>query len=196
MVGNLKITFGCMFSGKTSKLINDIHIYLDIMKKLNIPCKSFIINHELDNRNLSHSGVLTTHSKCVKVPSDEIVMIKTSKLEDIYENVKDATYIGIDECQFFEDLFPFVLKLISEGKYIHCIGLISDTKMEKFGKLLDLFPYADDIEQVKAYCLDCMKSKLDLGSNASFTKWISNDDKLNDISVGDSNYAPCCRKHF
>lgn len=198
MSGYLKITFGSMFSGKSSDLLRDIHEYVDVMNKIKgSTFKAVIINHSCDLRDISKAGILSSHSTCDKKPSELIEMIKTSKLEDVYEKLKEATYIGIDESQFFEDLVPYVKKLVLDGKYVHCSGLISDTNMDKFGNLPDLFPFADDIIQNKAFCMSCVEEKsYNRGMNASFNKWlgpISKDDK---IVVGDKLYAPVCRKHF
>lgn len=199
MSGYLKITFGSMFSGKSSDLIKDAHEYVDVMNKTveEVYFKAVIINHESDERNISKVGVISSHSTCGKIPSDKIKMIKSSNLFDVYDLIKDSTYVAIDECQFFDNLEEFVKKLVKEGKYVHCCGLISDTNMEKFGKLTDLIHFADTVVQNKAFCIECLKEdSFHQGTNASFNKWIGPKNKDDKIVVGDKLYASVCRKHF
>ena len=67
--GYLKIILGCMYAGKTSKLIN---IY-NMMKLSNIP--TMVINYEEDNRY--DVNLLSTHDKKM------IPCVKTLKLMDL-----------------------------------------------------------------------------------------------------------------
>ena len=62
MTSYLEITFGPMFSGKTTNLIHKIHTYLDIHSFKGKEKKGLIINYSEDNRDLNKCGNLTTHS--------------------------------------------------------------------------------------------------------------------------------------
>tara|TARA_B100000963_G_scaffold360031_1_gene389383 strand:- start:1260 stop:1841 length:582 start_codon:yes stop_codon:yes gene_type:complete len=177
--GYLELILGCMFSGKTSALIE---IY-----KQNILCKKkcLVINYSGDTRY--SSSRLTTHDKC------EIPCVFTENLLELENNNNDEyrpdnnEIILINEGQFFPDLIPFVNKYLNERhKTIYICGLDGDYKREKFGNLLDLIPKADNYRKLKALCINCKN-----GTRAAFTFRLCNETKQ--TLIGSDEYIPVCR---
>jgi thymidine kinase len=184
-----------MYSEKTSDLIQNIRNHHIIDKIRGEVRKGLVVNHLSDDRQIKEVGSLTTHndsfSRSPLPPT--IKFIRTKKLNELYDIVGDYHYIAIDECQFFEDLIPFVKDMISSGKYVHCVGLIADSEQEEMGDMWKLIPYADDVIHKKAYCVHC-KSPY---RNASFTKYIGEGEKKGQIHIGaGQDYVPVCREHL
>ncbi|MCH9622047.1 MAG: Thymidine kinase [Chlamydiia bacterium] len=195
MSGFLKITFGPMYSEKTSDLIQNIRNHHIIDKIRGEIRKGLVVNHLSDEREIKGVGSLSTHndsfSRSPLPPT--INFIKTKKLTSLKKMLDEYNYIAIDECQFFEDLIPFVLEMIEKGKYVHCVGLIADSEQKEMGELWKLIPYADDVIHKKAYCVKC-KSPY---RNASFTKYIGEGEKRGQIHIGaGQEYVPVCREHL
>ena len=97
--GYLEIILGPMFSGKTTQLIQHY-------KKNNYIGKTVcVINYSEDTRY--HDSMLSTHDKIM------IPCIFSSKLgEEDKDLLQKADVIIINEGQFFDDLFEFVLEKV------------------------------------------------------------------------------------
>ena len=115
-----EIIIGPMFSGKTTELLRRISCLEAIGKKI------LIINHSLDSR--TDNSVLT-HSKHKKKA------IKVSKLLPVIDtdSFREADVIGIDEAQFFDDLYEFILKIEHMNKIVYISGLDGDYLRKPFG---------------------------------------------------------------
>ena len=194
MPGYLEITFGPMFSGKTTNLIEKINKYIDITTSKGIEKSGLVINSIKDDREGETSGCLTTHSSVKREASDKITYVKVKNLHEVDKNlIQDSDYIAIDESQFFTDLVEFVKEWIKLGKIIHCSGLIADVNRKLFGDLIYLFPFADEVTQLKAFCIECESHLM----NAPFTKLRKSTGKDGVIFVsGSEHYVPVCGKHF
>lgn len=180
----LKLYIGCMFSGKSTSLLNEISKYKVLTDKI------IVVNHVLDKKRQGNTGYLKTHSNKM-CPA-----IMLNKLYELYGEYKelylDAEIVVIDEGQFFEDLYPFIkaeLMKVGKRKIFIIGGLSGDYNMEPIGDIYRLIPLADEINKLNAYCVKCKD-----GTLASFTRrTISNDQQ---ILIGDSNvYIPVCRYH-
>ena len=195
MNGTLHITFGPMFSGKTSYLIKNLDNFITVEKMKNSSFKALVINSSLDNRNINKIGNLTTHSELThQFKGYDVVFANVKNLQDINQKIIDSVnYIAIDECQFFDDLEIYVKQWMTENKHIHCSGLIADVERNKFGHLLDLFPFASDVNMTKSFCVGCKKYE----KTAAFTKLKSTKIKKNviHVSVG-QDYVPVCQYHY
>ena len=83
--------------------------------------------------------------------------------------------------------------MISSGKYIHCVGLVSDSDQKQMGDMWKLIPFADDVVHKKAYCVYCKNCY----KNAAFTKYIGEQGKKGQVHVGaGQDYVPVCREHL
>ncbi|CAL5328663.1 unnamed protein product [Camellia sinensis] len=66
--------------------------------------------------------------------------------------------IGIDEAQFFDDLYDFCCKAADcDGKIVIVVGLDGDYLRRTFGSVLDIIPLADSITKLTARCELCGK---------------------------------------
>ena len=170
--GYLEIFIGPMFSGKTSKLI-------DLYKQYsfcNIPLA--VINHSSDTRY--DDTMLSTHDKIM------IPCIQTSYLARITNDMDNVEVILINEGQFFEDLYDFVVDMLKFNKKIYVSGLDGDFKREKFGKILDLIPLCDKVTKMTSLCSLCKN-----GTPGLFSMRLTNEKEQ--MLIGSSNYIPVCR---
>ena len=193
-VSYLEIILGCMYSGKTSKLVE---IYKQC-QFCNIPVA--VINHSIDKRY--DDNLLSTHDK-VMIPC-----IQTNKLIDVwyYNNINNddnhdtthlkflddsvklinADVILINEGQFFDDLYPAVKHMLQHGKQIYIGGLDGDFERKRFGQILDLIPLCDKVTKLTSLCSLCKNGTLGI-----FSKRITSEKEQ--TVVGSDNYIPVCR---
>tara|TARA_Y100000748_G_scaffold240922_1_gene205083 strand:- start:128 stop:691 length:564 start_codon:yes stop_codon:yes gene_type:complete len=176
-MGSLQLIYGCMFSGKTTKLI-------DIYNLLKINYKCLAINYIFDKR-------YTNDEKIVSHDNLSINCICIKDLEELINNldnlkkINEAEYIFINEAQFFKGLKSWVLYVKNTlKKNIILCGLDLDFKREKFGEMMDLYPYASELYNMKGICDNCKLNK------SLFThRLIEND---NQVLIGSSEYIPVC----
>ena len=145
------------------------------------------INHLFDAARTEGQSLLLTHNDHY-IPAHMV-----SRLEDVFTlpAYGSAAVIGIDECQFYSDLFECVLKMIErDGKIVYLAGLDGTFERKKFGQILDLVPYCDTVTKLAGVCKQC--STL---NNAIFSK--SYAQQTGDINVGGAEkYHAVCRRHF
>lgn len=188
--GTLHVFTGPMFSGKTTKLLNE----LTLLSDLNIENNIVLINHSLDNRDIKNK--VSSHSSSYKGLSDNIKIIRSSSLLEI--DTEDFDIIGIDEANFYEDLIPAVKLWLDKGIHIYCAGLDGNYKMEKFGHIAELLPISDTFVKLNALCKLCLECGNYNPKNlptAAFTSKLFNDSELIDIG-GSDKYMSVCRTHF
>ena len=176
----LKVYIGCMFSGKTTALLNEISKYKVIMESL------LVVNHNLDKERNNLGEFIMSHNgrKC------ESVMVSNLKEIIELEEYKQSRVIIIDEGQFYPDLYDTLRKELQSTKKRFIVGGLSgDFNMRPIGQMIDLIPLADEIIKLEAYCIYCKN-----GNKASFTKRIIQDTQTILIGKGDI-YVPVCRKH-
>ena len=175
MSSQVDVIIGSMFSGKSSELIRRCSTYESIKKQV------VIINHQIDKR--CKDDEVQTHSKTTHKA------IKTNRLLDLeFEEIPDV--IGIDEAQFFEDLYEFVVKMEKNDVKIIIAGLDGDFRRNTFGEILKCIPLADSVTKLHAMCSLCCD-----GTKASFTRRRCESDSI--IKVGaEEEYLAVCRKHY
>ncbi|PON90244.1 Thymidine kinase [Trema orientale] len=105
---------------------------------------------------------------------------------DAYEQLD---VIGIDEAQFFGDLYDFCREAADhDGKTIIVSGLDGDYLRRSFGSVLDIIPLADSVTKLTARCELC-------GKPAFFTLRKTQDTQTELIGGADV-YMPVCRQHY
>lgn len=174
--GSLSITLGPMFSGKTTWLVNKYDSLLS--QNANVA----VINYADDTRY--HDTMLSTHDR-VMIPC-----IQAKILTDVakHNSLISATYVLINEGQFFPDIYDTVIKMVEyENKHVFICGLDGDFKRNKFGGLIDLIPMANEICKLSAKCNEC-------NNPAPFSHRISCE--TSQIVIGSSNYIPLCRSCY
>jgi len=174
-VGYLSICFGCMFSGKTSWLLQQYKKYSYIGKKI---C---VINYADDKRY--DDKMLSTHDKQM------IPCIQTYSLESVRSILQENDVILINEGQFFKDLHLIVSELVDQNKIVHIAALDGDFKRNVFGDVLKLLPLCDDYKKVHALCANCKD-----GTQAAFSFRVTSENEQ--ISIGSDNYKPLCRRCY
>lgn len=181
-IGYLKVYIGCMFSGKTTALLNETEKYKVVTENV------LVVNHNFDairNANENASCIVSHTGR-----KDGCVMV--SKLGDILklEQYKRASVVIIDEGQFYPDLYEILKKELQSTKKRFIVGGLSgDFNMRPIGQMIDLIPLADEIVKLEAYCVYCRN-----GNKASFTRRIIKDTQTIVIGKGDI-YVPVCRHH-
>jgi len=176
--GSIKLIMGCMYSGKTSELLKD----KDRWESIGI--NTLIINFAGDNRYGDDSFVYSHTNKKAEC-------IKVNKLEEVdQQSINDHRIILINEGQFFCDLKHYVLEWCEKyKKHIVIAGLDGDFRREKFGEMLDLVMYANEVVKMKAFCAMCKD-----GTEGLFSWRLS--DETGQTVIGTSNYIPVCRYHY
>jgi thymidine kinase len=176
--GYLELIMGCMFSGKTSCLLTKVN------KLRSIGINPLIINSAINTRD--ENCVLNNHDK------QKIECITLKKLSDINIDILNSySHILIDESQFFSDLKISVIYWCDIlKKKISVFGLDGDFRREKFGEIIDLIPFADDVIKNKGYCAICKNTTPSL-----FSSRITLDNDQTLIGSGDK-YIPVCRNHY
>jgi len=176
-MGSLSIILGCMFSGKSTEIIQRYRKYKSQRKNV------FLINHISDIR-YGHNVVIT-HNK------DSVPCLSCNTLTDLLTSnkFKKADIIMIEEAQFFKDLFTFVTISVDKyNKIIVVAGLDGDYKRQAFGDVLKLIPYADEVIKLTTKCKHC-------NNKAIFTQRIVGNEQQCLVG-GKEYYIPVCRKHF
>lgn len=190
--GSISLIIGCMFAGKTSRIVAEVN------KLSSIGLVPLVINSMRDNRysmeedSGEENGVLTNY-----MHSHNRQKVKCVLVEHLFEIPKSILdnyqHILINEAQFFSDLKEIVVKWCDDyGKNIIVSGLNGDFKREKFGKISDLLSYADHVEMVKGYCKLCGSKS---PSYALFTMRTGSETDQTVVG-GEDNYIPVCRKHY
>ena len=169
----LEIIIGSMFSGKSTELIRRVKRY----KSIGMKC--CVINHSNDTR--IEGEFINTHD------GTSLPAIKTSDV--LLVNTKGYDTIAIDEGQFFLNLKVAVLLMVKAGKHVIVAGLSGDYKRQKFGEILELIPFADDVTFKRALCKGCCHPQ----KHASFTKRIS--DEAAQVLVN-AKYIAVCRQCY
>jgi len=173
----IEVIIGPMFSGKSTELIRRTSCYKAIGKKV------LRINHLNDTRTEDN---IQTHSNIKKNA------IKVSSLMTLINNpiFISSEVIGIDEAQFFDDLYDFITTIESLDKIIIVAGLDGDFKRRPIGQILQIIPLCDEI--VKLHAMDMVDKD---GSPGIFTKRLSKNDDL--IVIGAENeYMAVSRKNY
>ena len=163
----VEVILGCMYSGKSTELIRRINRYESIGKNI------LLINHTKDVRTDNN---VSTHSNQKKNAK------KTEFLSDLIHSLEftKADVIGIDEAQFFTDLYDFIVQIEKFNKIVIVAGLDGDYQRKPIGQILNIIPLSDSV--IKLTALD-METKD--GSLAIFTKRLVNSNQQ--ILVGSTD---------
>ena len=182
-MAHIQIIIGPMYSGKSTELIRRCNNYEAINQKV------LVLNHSLDTR--CEQNLVQTHSKTTKIA------VKTNSLIDYFKKNKDIfesyKVVAIDEAQFFEDLYDFVLLIEKNDIVIVIAGLDGDCFRKPFGQILECIPLADEVTKLHAMCM--MKKD---GTRASFTKRLASvEPQSGQIDIGaQDKYLAVCRSAY
>uniref|UniRef100_A0A183BUV8 Thymidine kinase n=1 Tax=Globodera pallida TaxID=36090 RepID=A0A183BUV8_GLOPA len=108
------------------------------------------IKHELDNLRTNNDSRVHTHDG----ETHEAVAVRN--LQDVYNQMCRVKLICIDEGQFFSDLCPVVLHMVNVHKKRVIVAALNATFDQKmFPPIVELLPYADELDWLKAVCFYC-----------------------------------------
>jgi thymidine kinase len=188
----LDLIHGPMFSGKTSELLRKLSIYSSMdLKIVYINC---VKDNRTDSSFSSHNLILPLPTNTISYKVDKIISHDDFQLYDV---------IGIDEAQFYPDLFDTVLELIEKHKKrVIVVGLDSDYNRKKFGQVLDLIPHADECTRLYSYCATCKDNNI--LKKALYTKLLKNATSNNNSMLinnpiligGCTTYVATCRECY
>ena len=177
----LNLIMGPMFSGKTTKLIHSYNAYVNTYGK----DKCLVLNYSQDTR-------YTNEPKVVSHDGLSIDCYDTSDLADFIDNkvtqhiFLKAKYIFINEAQFFPNLIHLIIfsKNMLKKNFVLC-GLDYDYKKEKFGDLLDLVPYANNVYNLTGKCntYNCIHP-------SKYSHRLTNNEEQ--VLIGITQYEPLC----
>lgn len=173
---SLHLILGPMFSGKTTRLIQEYR------RRTYIKESVAVVNYANDTRyDATH---LATHDK-VMIPC-----IQTWTLRAIMDSLENSQSIFINEGQFFPDLYETVVDLVENmGKNVFIFGLDGDFTRSLFGDIYRLIPLCDTVEKLAALCSQCRD-----GTQAIFSHRVT--EEREQISIGSDNYVPLCRECY
>lgn len=169
--GQIQVIFGPMFSGKTTELIRRLRRY----QIANYKC--LIIKYANDVRY--DTEAVSTHD------SQTLAAVSATILSDLEKEALNYSIIGIDEGQFFPDTVSFAENMANKGKVVIIAALDGTFQRKSFGDILQLVPLAESVIKLTAVCMICFEE-------ASFTKRIGNETKL-EVIGGTDKYMAVCR---
>ncbi|XP_073023174.1 thymidine kinase a-like [Primulina eburnea] len=178
--GEVHVILGPMFAGKTTALLRRV------MAEANNGRSVTIIKSSKDNRYAADAVV--THDG-TKFPCWALSDLSSFKLRFGADAYDKLDVIGIDEAQFFGDLYTFCIEAADlDGKSVVVAGLDGDYLRKSFGSVLDIIPLADTVTKLTARCEVC-------GKRAFFTLRKTNATET-ELVGGADIYMPVCRLHY
>ncbi len=173
-MGKVEVIAGSMFSGKTEELIRRL-TRAKIAKQ-----KVVVFKPRIDNRFSDHHIVSHDVSKlpCLTIDS----------AEEIPPHIGEATVIGVDEAQFFDEkLITIVNQLAEQGKRVILAGCEMYSSGEPFGPMGALLCIAEEIDKLRAVCVVC--------GEEAYISYRKERPQNGNILIGDSDiYEARCRK--
>ncbi|XP_021902380.1 thymidine kinase b-like isoform X2 [Carica papaya] len=178
--GEIHVIIGPMFAGKTTSLLR--RIQSESSNGRNVA----VIKSNKDTRYDPHS--IVTHDG-VKLPCWALANLSSFRQKFGLDAYGQLDVIGIDEAQFFEDLYDFCREAADyDGKTVIVAGLDGDYLRKSFGSVLDIIPLADSVTKLTARCEVC-------GKRAFFTLR-KTEETQKELIGGAEVYMPVCRQHY
>ena len=180
MVPNLKLYVGPMFSGKSTKLLQQVERYKYAKKKV------ICFKPAMDNR-YTQEGFIVTHSG-IQVPCILVNHAEDIRNYFIKEDLPNA--IAIDEAFMIDDISSVCLDLFYNKRVDILISTLDmSSSMTTFQEVSTLLGHATHVKKCKAVCTIC-------GADASYTmrKEEYSDSGLIHVG-GDDIYEARCLKH-
>ncbi|XP_013724125.2 thymidine kinase a [Brassica napus] len=178
--GAIHVITGPMFSGKSTSLLRRIKSEISAGRSVAMVKSSKDTRYAKDSV-VTHDGI---GFPCWTLP--DLMSFPDIFGQDAYAKLD---VIGIDEAQFFGDLYEFCCEVADDdGKTVIVAGLDGDYLRRSFGAVLDIIPLADSVTKLTARCEVC-------GQKAFFTLRKTCDTRTELIGGADV-YMPVCRKHY
>ncbi|KAG2321466.1 hypothetical protein Bca4012_055438 [Brassica carinata] len=170
--GSIHVIMGPMFSGKSTSLLRRIKSEISLGRSVAMVKSSKDTRYAKDSV-VTHDGI---GFPCWALP--DLMSFPGIFGQDAYNKLD---VIGIDEAQFFGDLYEFCCKVADDdGKTVVVAGLDGDYLRRRFGAVLDIIPIADSVTKLTARCEVCGQTC----------------DTKTELIGGADVYMPVCRKHY
>lgn len=175
-MSDFTIIYGCMFSGKTTKLI-ELYNDSNCAPNEKIAVKPLIDNRYLANNINSHDGASLNGHRISK--PEELFPLLSDQIIEVY----------IDEVQFLgKNIYDIILGLMIQGIKVVASGLDMDYLGRPFGDMPRLIQLSRNRIHLHAKCKVCREK-------AEYTYRIVENDSL--MLVGHSNiYEARCKTHW
>ncbi|TKY72245.1 Thymidine kinase [Spatholobus suberectus] len=178
--GEIHVIVGPMFAGKTTSLLRRIQLETANGRNVAIIKSSKDTRYGLDSI-VTHDGA--------KLPCWALANLSSFKQKFGVDAYEKLDVIGIDEAQFFDDLYEFCHQAADhDGKTVIVAGLDGNYLRRSFGSVLDIIPLADSVTKLTARCEIC-------GKRASFTLRKTQETQI-ELIGGVDVYMPVCRQHY
>ena len=185
-VGKMIWIGGCMFGGKTTKMIEYVKQY-NLLGLNTIIIKKKSVNEKNDIRGEEKCDTVVTHS------GNNASCVRVNKLFDLENDINKYDVFGIDDAHFYkDDLIPFCKMIVETyNKIVIVAGLITDFNKDPFQHVVDLSSKADVIHHERSICLLCKHNF------ACFSYKKIEFNKSNKFEVGgEEMYGSACRKCY
>ncbi|KAL3646066.1 hypothetical protein CASFOL_011246 [Castilleja foliolosa] len=178
--GEVHVIIGPMFAGKTTALLRRVMAEADNGRTVAM-IKSSKDNRYADDAVVTHDGT--------QFPCWAMSDLLTFKNKIGAESYRRLDVIGIDEAQFFGDLYDFCVEAADlDGKTVVVAGLDGDYLRRSFGSVINVIPLADTVTKLTARCEVC-------GKRALFTLRKTGEMQT-ELIGGKDVYMPVCRRHY
>lgn len=195
-MASIKVFTGPMGASKTTRLLHELNHYSTPSKQ-----RVLLVCHGEDDRNPEGVSTHLYGDISLKIPLGKYVDVyKTKNLSDVplsYKGTDGETkfypIIGIDECQFFDNLVEFAKdNMLNPNLTLIFAGLSYDKENKEFGETSKLLPYATHFEKIPAVCSRCQfKNHLPAAYTYCYQK---TDDQV--LIGGLDLYEPRCAIHY
>ncbi|KAE8686664.1 Thymidine kinase [Hibiscus syriacus] len=178
--GEVHVIVGPMFAGKTTALLRRIQAESSNGRTVAVIKSIKDTRYGLDSI-VTHDGM--------KLPCWPLTNLSSFRQKIGTDAYDQLDVIGIDEAQFFEDLYDFCCEAADrDGKTVIVAGLDGDYLRRSFGSVLDIIPLANSVMKLTARCELC-------GKRAFFTLR-KTDETQTELIGGADVYMPVCRQHY
>ncbi|KAK4259119.1 hypothetical protein QN277_005486 [Acacia crassicarpa] len=178
--GEIHVIVGPMFAGKTTTLLRRMQLESSSGRNVAIIKSSKDTRYGLDSI-VTHDGF--------KLPCWALTNLSSFRQKFGPDAYDQLDVIGIDEAQFFEDLYDFCCGAADhDGKTVIVAGLDGNYLRRSFGSVLDIIPIADSVTKLTARCEIC-------GKRAFFTLRKVEETQV-ELIGGSEVYMPVCRQHY
>jgi thymidine kinase len=184
-MAKLFFRYSTMNAGKSIDLLKCNYNYIENNKK------TLCFTSAKDDRY--GKGKITSR---IGISIDAILIYDDTNIYDVVKNENDISCVFIDEVQFLKKEHIFQLSDIVDELNIPviCYGLRSSYILELFEGSKYLMTIADQIEEIKTICFNCVKKKATINARIINDKVITEGEQI--IIGGNESYVPLCRKCF
>jgi len=173
--GRIVLLCGCMFSGKSERLVQWI------MRARARGETVAAFKHVVDSRYAK--AQIVTHNG-LRIEATPI-----ANASQIFEHIGDSQLVAIDEAQFFgDDLIDVCWQLAEQSRQVMVAGLDRDAWGQPFSPMPGLEAIADDVIRTRSVCARC-------GQEAKYTQRLVPVEGQAMIG-GAESYEPRCAKCF